>query len=136
MTFAWYSDAGLTAPLTRADFVRSSTATPVNRLVYFGSPATGKKLQKVSAPGVDQLQVSVADSAVGSGVEAANVKLALTFAGLDSATGGAALNIGATILSGAANAVAVFVRITSALTTPANHDDVSIRVLDWLESDV
>lgn len=136
MTFAWYSDAGLTAPLTRADFVRSSTATPVNRLVYFGSPATGKKLQKVSSPGVDQLQVSVADSAVGSGVEVANVKLALTFAGLDSATGGAALNIGTTILSGAANAVAVFVRITSSLTTPANHDDVSIRVLDWLESDV
>jgi len=136
MTFAWYSDAGLTAPLTRADFVRGSTATPVNRIAYFGSTTAGKKLQKVSNPGVDPVQVTVADSGLGSGVEAADVKLALTFAGLDSATGGAPLSIGTTILSGAANSVAVFIRITSAITTPSNSDDASLQVLDWLESDV
>lgn len=135
MTFAWYSDAGLTAPLTRADFVRGSTAAPVNRIIYFGSTTAGKKLQKVSSPGIDPVQVTVADATSGSGVEAANVKLALTFAGLDTATGGAALSIGTTILSGAANAVAVFVRITSAITTPGNYDDASIRVVDWVESD-
>lgn len=136
MTFAWYSDAGLTAPLTRADFVRGSTATPVNRIAYFGSTATGKRLENVDDPGVDPVQVSVVDAASGSGVEVANVKLALTFAGLDSATGGAPLSIGTTILSGAANAVAVFIRITSAITTPGNYDDVELQVLDWLESDV
>lgn len=136
MTFAWYSDAGLTAPLVRADFVRGSTATPVNRIAYFGSTDTGKKLENVDDPGVDPVQVTVVDSTVGPGVEAADVKLALSFAGLDSATGGAPLSIGTTILSGAANAVAVFIRITSAITTPSNNDDVSLQVLDWLESDV
>lgn len=136
MTFAWYSDAGLTAPLTRADFTRGSTAAPVNRIVYFGSTTAGKKLQRVSSPGTDPVQVSVADAAVGPGVEVANIKLALTFAGLDSAVGGAPLSIGTTVLSGASNAVAVFVRITSALSVVGNYDDVSMRVADWVESNV
>lgn len=135
-TFAWYSDAGLTAPLTRADFVRGTTSAPVDKIVYFGSPATGQKLQDATSPGVAALQVSVADAASGSGVDAANIKLALTAGGLATATGGAALSIGTTLLSGAANAVAVYVRLTSALTTAGNYDDVSLRVANWLESAV
>lgn len=134
-TFAWYADAGLTVPLTRGDFVRGSSVAPVNRVFYFGSPAAGKQLQNVNDPGIDPLQVSVTDSSGGSGVEAADVKLASSFAGLDSATGGAALSIGTTILSGAANAVPVFVRVSSALTAEGNYDDVQLRVADWLESD-
>ena len=134
MTFAWYSDAGLTAPLTRADFVRGSTAAAVNRVIYFGSTTAGKKLQNVNNPGINPVQVTVADSAGGSGVEVANVKMALSFAGLDTATGGAALSVGTSVLSGVVNAVAVFVRITSVITTPGNYDDASVQVLDWVES--
>jgi len=134
-TFAWYSDAGLTAPLSRADFTRGSTAAPVDKLVYFGSTATAKKLQNSITPGTDPLQVTVADAA-GGGVAVADVKLALSSPGLDSATGGAALTIGTTILSGSANAVPVFIRLNSSLTTIGNYDDVSLSVEDWLESDV
>lgn len=134
-TFGWYSDAGLTVPLTRADFERGTTAAAVDKLAYFGSPATGKKLQKVTTPGTDPLQVVVADAA-GGGVAVADVRLSLTSPGLGSATGGAALSIGTTILSGPANAVPVFIRLNSSLTVAGNYDDVSLSVPDWLESDV
>ena len=134
-TFAWFSDAGLTAPLTRADFTRGSTAAPVDKVVYFGSPATGKKLQSSVTPGTTALQVAVSDAA-GGGVAVGDVKLALSSVGLGSATGGAALNIGTTILSGAVNAVPVFARLTSSLTTIGNYDDVSLSVSSWVESNV
>ncbi len=46
------------------------------------------------------------------------IKLALTGgAGLTAATGGAALNLGTTILSGTANKVAVYIRIANSLTS-------------------
>ncbi len=133
MSFAWYSDAGLTVPLTRGDFVRGSSAAPVDRIVYFGSTDTGKQLQNVNDPGADPLQVSIVG---GDDVPAADVFLALTAPGLNTATGGAPLSIGTTILSGPSNAVAVFVRIDSDLTAQANYDDASLRVADWVESDV
>lgn len=136
MSFNWYADAGLTVPLTRGDFVRGATPADVNRLFYFGSPATGKKLQAVSDPGVDALEVSIVDASGGSGVAAAEVKIASTFAGLAGATGGAPLGIGPTVLSGPSNAVPVFVRISSALSTVGNYDDITLRVADWVESDV
>lgn len=133
-TFAWYADAGLTVPLTRGDFVRGTTPADVNRVVYFGSPEAGKQLQNVNDPGVDPLQVTVVDAG-GGGVATADVRLASSFGGLASATPGAALNIGSTILSGPANAVPVFVRVSSSLAVVGNYDDVSLRVADWLESD-
>lgn len=44
------------------------------------------------------------------------IKLALTSGGLDTATGGAALSLGSTILSGVANAVEFHMRITNTIT--------------------
>ncbi len=133
MSFAWYADAGLTVPLTRGDFARGSSAAPVDRLVYFGSPASGKQLQNAGDPGVDPLLVTI----VGGGdVPASDVYLALTAPGLNTATGGAALSIGATILSGPSNAVAVFARIDSDLTAQDTYDGASLQVEDYLETDV
>lgn len=48
---------------------------------------------------------------------ATEIKLALTEIGLDSATGGAALNLGTTIDSLAANKVTVWIRVTNTVTT-------------------
>ena len=45
------------------------------------------------------------------------IKLALTEVGLDSATGGASLSLGSTILSGVSEAVTFWVRDTNAITT-------------------
>jgi hypothetical protein len=135
MSFGWFGDAGLTVPLTRADFVRGAPAA-VDRVVYFGSTATGKKLQRASSPGVAALEVVVQDADTGAGVQASHVRLALSAGGLAAATPGAALPIGATVLSGAANAVPVFVRLDAPLTTAGNYDDVSLAVNGSLETDV
>ncbi|MDO9596740.1 MAG: hypothetical protein Q7J47_03370 [Azoarcus sp.] len=135
-TWSWYADAGGTVPLTRGDFARGSVSAAVDRIVYFMSPATGKKLQRATLPGTNALQVKIDDVASGSGVEVANIKLALSSGGLGSATGGAALSIGTTLLSGAAGAVAVFVRLTSAITAAGNYDDAGLYVEDYLETDV
>lgn len=45
------------------------------------------------------------------------VKLALSSVGLDTAVAGAALNLGTSISSGSANAVAIYIRLTNAVTT-------------------
>ena len=52
--------------------------------------------------------------------EITEVKLALTSAGLDTATAGAALDIGTTLSSGTGNLVEVHIRITNAVTTVSN----------------
>jgi len=49
------------------------------------------------------------------------IKLATTAAGLDAAVAGAALNLGATINGGVANAVEVNIRITNAVTTVSSN---------------
>ncbi len=49
------------------------------------------------------------------------IKLALTAGGLTAATGGAALSLGNTILSGVANAVEVNIRITNTVTTVGDN---------------
>jgi len=49
------------------------------------------------------------------------IKLATTAAGLDSATGGAALNLGTTILAGVGNAVEVNIRVENTVTTVSSN---------------
>lgn len=51
------------------------------------------------------------------------IKLALTAAGLDAATAGAALNLGTTINGGVANAVEINVRVTNAVSAVSNNED-------------
>ncbi len=135
-TWKWYSDAGLTAPLTRADFVRTSTATAVQKRLYFGSTETGKKLQNSSDPGVDQLQISITDATTGDGVESSDIKLALSAGGLATATAGASLDIGATLYSGASGAVEIFAEIDSALIALGDYDGITIGPVDYVESAV
>lgn len=67
------------------------------------------------------------------------VKLATTEAGLDSATGGAALNIGTTILSGATNAVEVWVRVTNTNTFVNDNSgfpELALYINEVIETDV
>lgn len=55
--------------------------------------------------------------------ETTEVKLALTAAGLDAATAGAALNLGTSIDAGSANAVEVNVRFINAVTAVSNNEN-------------
>lgn len=136
MSFGFFADAGLTTPLADLAVTQVVGGSPADRLVYLGSATAGKKLQASSNPGVDQVQVSVTDGSPGSGLATTAVKLALSSAGLTSATGGAALDVGATILSGTSGAVPVFIRIDTGAGAPQVFTDLSLAVIDVVESDV
>jgi hypothetical protein len=113
-TFHLYTNAGLTVLFSGTLTVNQNidgSSGPVDQQLWIGSTATGKTLQADSNPGVDQIVMSVTDSAPGSGNPASDVKLALTQGGLAGATGGASLNLGTTILSLVANAVTFWVRV-------------------------
>lgn len=65
------------------------------------------------------------------------IKLATSSAGLDSATAGAALNLGTSVDSGSANAVAIYIRVTNAVTTVTNDStdpDLAININGVTES--
>lgn len=133
MSFGFYSDAGLTVPVTTLRHF----STQGDRVIYFGDPGTGRQLQDAAAPGVDNVLVTVVDSAGGSGLAATSVKLASTNGGLTAATGGAALSLGHTILSGSANAKPVHLRFdTSAGTTGTDYTDLSLAIPDVIDTAV
>ncbi len=113
-----YKDPGLTQQFD--DAIDTLGASALNGgdgdgYFYFGDPDDTIKIQADSDPGIDQISVSITDSAPGSNVEAAHVKLALTQGGLAGATGGASLNLGSTINGGVAGAVAVWYRWTNSV---------------------
>lgn len=106
-SFKFYSDISLTTPIVSAlQFLQEISApSALDKVVYFGSRSAGKVCRALSAPGADPVLLSL------SGPRAADVKLALSSAGLDSAVGGADLDLGFQVSSGVANAVPVHVRV-------------------------
>ena len=131
-----YLDAGLTdqfddsSDTLGAQAVNGSSGDGV---FYIGDPDDTIKIQAQSDPGVDPITVSIADSAAGSGVETTHIKLALSSAGLDSATGGASLSAGTTINGGSANAVPIHYRWTNS-TGAGVSTEISLSVVARVES--
>lgn len=109
-TFNFYDDPGLTTLSTeiRATLAADGTSAPVDRVVYLGSTAAGKKLVDTVNPGVSPIIVWMDYI----NTDLSELRLSTTLIGLDSASpGGAPPNIGATILSGVGNAVPVYMRL-------------------------
>lgn len=127
-TLAFYSDAGLTAAMAQLTALQAvdGSAAPEDRVVYLGSPTPARKFKVAANPGVGVITVSINDAVSGSGVAASAVRLALSAAGLDSATPGAALSLGTQLLSGVANAVAIHVRIDAPPLAKGNYTDLSL----------
>lgn len=123
LTFAFWADAGMTVP-NAAGATVTAGASPTDRIVYFGSPASGKTLQAASAPGTDPVQISIDDANAGTGIAATALKLALTAGGLNTAVAGAPLSIGTTINSGAS--LAIYVRTTQGALGAGVYEDLSL----------
>lgn len=67
------------------------------------------------------------------------IKLALSSVGLASATAGAALNIGATILGGVASALPIYIRVTNAVTGVSNStgfEEIGVSISALVETAV
>ena len=136
ITFKFYSDAALTTlvtvPLTFSQ--TEPTPTPEDKLIYFGSVASGKTIEATSDPGVDQIAVSTVDSASGSRSPATDVKLSLTLGGLATATAGAPLNLGTQVLSGTANAKSIYIRVLDSTGVVGTNTDLSLQTNNVTES--
>lgn len=124
--FGFYSDPAMTTPLTLLSLLSlfdGSSGEAVTGVVYFGNPASGKLL----LPAEDAaIEISVTDSASGTGLPASAVKLALTEAGLASATPGAALSLGASRTSGAGNQVEVWVAVDTGAAPVGDYLDLGL----------
>lgn len=130
-TFKFYSDANLTTEITGnliATQNQDGSTPPVVFTIYYGSTGSGLIVYNKTNPGVAHLQVEVFDSATGSGHATTEVKLATTEGGLASATPGAALDLGASILSGVANKKTIWVEVNDATHVVGNSTELSLRI--------
>lgn len=128
-TFKIYTNAGLTTEFTGSLSASQNANGSTGRQdfqLWLGSVAASKTLQADSNPGVDQIALSVVDSAVGTGHPASEIKLATTQGGLAGATGGASLNLGTAISSGVGNAVTFWVGITDSTGVVGTSTELSI----------
>ena len=128
-TFKLWTDAGLTTefagPLVNDQDADGSTADQ-DYVLYIGSNDAAKTMQTKVNPGIDQISLSIADTAPAAGPEVSHVKLALTNAALDAAVAGDPLNLGLTIAGGVVNAVPVHIRISAPIMPGGEYNHLSI----------
>lgn len=115
--FVFFADAAGTTLTTAANMQRTGSrdgaVVPPAICIYFGDPdGDGTTARAASDPGVDPILVFPVDDASGSGAAAANILLATTEIGLDSATPGASISIGTSLAGGLAGMVPIWIRYT------------------------
>lgn len=127
LTFAFFTDAALTTPATAALPFVQSVASPaaVDRILWLGSRRPDRVARLASSPGSPILLTP-------TGPGAANVRLALSAAGLDSATPGAALAVGNELAGGLAQAIAIHIRaLDTSHTVGARDFAVSLNLAEY-----
>lgn len=132
MPWRFYADAGLTTELATLALQLPDTGGSADTVVYFGNPSPGKTLQAASDPGTDAITLMPTDADAGPGLATSNLRLALSYAGLASATPGAALALGTTLASVAP--VAVYLRITAAATAPGAYSNLALATTPVIEA--
>lgn len=115
----WYTDAGLTNLLASPYIPDVLEDGSVDTQIYFGG--TGHTFQANSNPGTDQITITIS----GGGAQGtASVKLATTQVGLDSATGGAALDLGTSIT----DSTNFWMRQTDIVSSPGSTQGVYLNI--------
>jgi hypothetical protein len=141
ISLKFYHDSALTSEITALNPLTATADVAgglpaVDKTIYLGSTVTGNKFQASSDPGTDPIIVDIVDANAGTGAPDTQFKLALSSGGLASATAGASLTLSHTILSGVANAVPVYTRRTSALTTSGSYTDITLETNTVIETPV
>lgn len=128
LTFDFFTDAALTTRVIgRIPFMQTVNAPGYqDAVLYFGSPNAARLAFAAPTPGTTHLSLAVIDEAAGTGSPAADVKLALSEGGLAAAAGGAALDLGVTVLGGYAHAVAIHIRVLDSSHQLGLHDDLRL----------
>lgn len=125
MSIGFFLDSGLAQPAARLSATAAADGSGSSEHVfYFGGTDATRKHVAASDPGVDQIEVSIEDSAGGTALLPSALRLATTQGGLGSATPGAALSVGTSIIGGSAHAVAVWVRVDAPAIDAAIYDNL------------
>lgn len=124
----FYMDSGLAVPASLLTAMQASDGSPpaAVRAVWLGTTETDRSWYAASNPGVVNITVSIVDSAGGTLLLPDTLRLALSEAGLASATPGAALAISTEIGPGSANAKAVWINIDIGAMDSGSYDNLSL----------
>lgn len=145
MAWKLYTDASLDTEFTNPLSVIHRTDlgdNPQTFTFYFGNreddPGDNQIIQKqaASAPGTDQITLTVEDANPGSGHDVGEITLALSEADLDTNTAGASLDLGTQLLSGASEAVEIWVRVENSVTDVGTRQELSVDINATVDSDV
>lgn len=136
LTFNYYAAAGLVTLFDPALYQASDGSTgPLDVEFWIGSTDDTKQLQAASDPGIDNLVLTVTDSAPASGQASSSIILALSEADLDANTPGASLDLGvATLLGGVAEALSVWMRFEASSLTVGQYTDLGLSLSSVMES--
>lgn len=138
-SFKFYHDSALTQPVEAGTPITATQASDnsiaaVDKQLWFGSTTASVKAQATSNPGTDLISITPTDVNAGTGLPNTTLKLATTQGGLTGATAGAALSIAATVNSGSANAVTLWVRIDTGTPAAGAYTDLSLVTNNLTES--
>ena len=141
ITFTFFHDSALTQEVTSGnpvsvvqDTTGGQTITPVQ--LWFGSTASGFKVQATSNPGTDPITITPTDAAPGTGQSTAAVRIATSSGGCAGATPGAALSVGTTITSGVGNAFPFWVLPDDETSVVGVYTELSLDTNGLTESAV
>jgi hypothetical protein len=137
MAYDFYTDVNLTSPAPSPIQVSHNSDfsdNPQDFQYYLGSLDASRKIEANSNPGVDNIIISVADTTPASGHETTEILLATTQLGLDSATPGASLTVGTSVLSGTGGKFEFWVRVVNAVTTVGISTELSFTTNTLKES--
>lgn len=137
-TFKFFHDASLTQEVSVANPLSASqlddgSLDPTDIQVWFGSTASGTKIQATYDPGVDPITLSITDTLAGDGEDVSAISLAMSQAGLDLATPGDPLDVGNTVYSGVGNAIPFWIRIDPTQTVIGEYTDLGLDFTDCIE---
>jgi len=133
MSIGFFQDAGLAQPASWLSATAAADgAGSSDHVFYLGGTDAAREHVAASDPGVDPIEVSISDNAGGTLLLPSALRLALTQGGLATATPGDPLAVASVIPGGAANAVAIWVRVDAPEIGAALYTNLSLTSNDLI----
>lgn len=134
----FFDDSGLSVQSTGLTAIQATTgaSAAVDREVFLSVTDTGRAWYAASDPGVDDIVVSIADSAGGTSLLPSSVRMALLSADLGTATPGASLVIDTAVQPGSINAISFWVRIDAPVFAAGIYSNLSLTTNDLISQAV
>ncbi len=131
MSIGFFLDSGLSQPAARLVVAAATDGSGYSdHLRYLGHTTSSREYVAASDPGVDEITVSIDDSAGGTSLLPSAIRLAVVQEDLGTATPGAALDAG-TLIPGY-DPYPVWIRVDIPETPAAIYDNLSLITNDLI----